>query len=472
MRCSVISTTSRSGSITVARSIACSAPATWYWLGAGGSETRIAAESDPVRVEIEAALRNGVPIVPVLVLGATMPQAADLPESLREFAFRNAVQVDAGQDFDTHMRRLIRGVDQILSTSSEKAAATSRMIALWQRNRQLGIALGAVVLLALGSLAGVWYAGMRERPPVTPNIGAIATAPVSPAPANPATSTANTAAGPASADKSAAAAASIDAELLFRQSVERSNAAGDLDAYLRQYPNGRFAGLARSRLAALSAERQNAKSESNAAASPAPASAHCGGNSDEQILRRIKLVYEEVRTKNIDLFAAQSSDDAVFRAKGAVRYKTEEVENWRKSFASWEKVDVSMEKARVVEREPDRATIDVAYSIQVKYRGHPMQPPTRGTERYDVVCDRDGRWLVRENITRNNDDGARLAQAPPLSPKMHSSVEEKRGGRSCPFFVAGGRAAVRPHPNPPPLAGEGVQCGAADGWGVCGAQVM
>jgi hypothetical protein len=89
------------------------------WLGAaeGGLE-RIQEESDPVRVEVETALRRRVPIIPVLMGSTRMPSSEQLPPSLKDFAFRNAVKVDTGQDFDYHMDRLIRAMDTILEKKS------------------------------------------------------------------------------------------------------------------------------------------------------------------------------------------------------------------------------------------------------------------------------------------------------------------------------------------------------------------
>ena len=70
-------------------------------------------ESDPVRVEVETALRRRVPLIPVLIGSTKMPSSDLLPPSLEDFAFRNAVKVDTGQDFDYHMDRLIRAMDAI-----------------------------------------------------------------------------------------------------------------------------------------------------------------------------------------------------------------------------------------------------------------------------------------------------------------------------------------------------------------------
>jgi pimeloyl-ACP methyl ester carboxylesterase len=89
------------------------------WVGARKRGcNRINDKDDPVRIEIEIALRRGVPIVPVLTNHATMPHAVDLPESLREFTFRNAVEVDAGRDFDQQIERLIHSMDHRMEAKS------------------------------------------------------------------------------------------------------------------------------------------------------------------------------------------------------------------------------------------------------------------------------------------------------------------------------------------------------------------
>jgi hypothetical protein len=66
-----------------------------------------------VRIEVETALTRDIPIIPVLLDGATMPSWRDLPKSLRAFADRNAAEVDGGRDFHRHMDRLIRAIDRI-----------------------------------------------------------------------------------------------------------------------------------------------------------------------------------------------------------------------------------------------------------------------------------------------------------------------------------------------------------------------
>jgi hypothetical protein len=90
------------------------------WLGLGkGGHARIMEETDPVRLELETALSQGSPVIPVLVNGARMPKPSELPDSLKDLAYRNAADVDAGRDFHQHMDRLIRSMDRILAAKSK-----------------------------------------------------------------------------------------------------------------------------------------------------------------------------------------------------------------------------------------------------------------------------------------------------------------------------------------------------------------
>ncbi len=57
------------------------------WFGADkDNRRRIDDPDDFVRIEIEAALKRGVRVIPVLVDGASMPKRDDLPANLRGFA--------------------------------------------------------------------------------------------------------------------------------------------------------------------------------------------------------------------------------------------------------------------------------------------------------------------------------------------------------------------------------------------------
>jgi hypothetical protein len=50
------------------------------WIGAKRAGIyRIREELDPIRIEVESALHQGIPLIPVLVSGAVMPKSSVLP---------------------------------------------------------------------------------------------------------------------------------------------------------------------------------------------------------------------------------------------------------------------------------------------------------------------------------------------------------------------------------------------------------
>jgi hypothetical protein len=67
--------------------------------GADGAR-RIDDSNDFVRLEVETALARSIPVVPVLVQGAGMPPADDLPAPLAPLATRQAVAIDHGEFHD------------------------------------------------------------------------------------------------------------------------------------------------------------------------------------------------------------------------------------------------------------------------------------------------------------------------------------------------------------------------------------
>jgi hypothetical protein len=87
------------------------------WLGKRRKGvSRIMDPADPVRVEIEAALRKKIPVVPILVDGMSMPEASELPDTLQDFRFRNALLLSQLHDFDAHANRIIERLDRLLGS--------------------------------------------------------------------------------------------------------------------------------------------------------------------------------------------------------------------------------------------------------------------------------------------------------------------------------------------------------------------
>src|SRR5262249_16434843 len=69
---------------------------------------------DFIAVEIAAALARKIHVVPVLVNGAHMPRASELPESLKPLARRQAVEIDQNY-FDEDVETLIEVVREALN---------------------------------------------------------------------------------------------------------------------------------------------------------------------------------------------------------------------------------------------------------------------------------------------------------------------------------------------------------------------
>ena len=64
---------------------------------------------DFVRIEIGAALQRNIPVIPILLDGAKVPKANQLPEDLKELAVRNGLEVHH-PSFHSDLDKLVRGL--------------------------------------------------------------------------------------------------------------------------------------------------------------------------------------------------------------------------------------------------------------------------------------------------------------------------------------------------------------------------
>ena len=100
----------------------------WLDLQTADGRQRIDDPEDWVRIEIEAALKRGIPVIPVLIGNTSMPAAAQLPNELKPLSRRNAAEVRPGIDLKTGLERLVRDSEKALryaSRPSERAKQTS-----------------------------------------------------------------------------------------------------------------------------------------------------------------------------------------------------------------------------------------------------------------------------------------------------------------------------------------------------------
>jgi hypothetical protein len=85
------------------------------WVSAADKDNRrrIDDPDDFVRIEIEAALKRDVRVIPVLVDGAVMPKAGELPDSLKGLARRQGLEVSPAR-FDADVEKLTHALGSIL----------------------------------------------------------------------------------------------------------------------------------------------------------------------------------------------------------------------------------------------------------------------------------------------------------------------------------------------------------------------
>lgn len=117
--------------------------------------------NDFVRMEISAALKRNIRVIPVLVEGADMPEEGDLPEDLKRLCKRQALEIsDNRWEFDT--QQLVKvlekaGVKRAGSSSSTEASDDSRKsippvrkISRWKGISS--VVLGVLLLISFSEL--------------------------------------------------------------------------------------------------------------------------------------------------------------------------------------------------------------------------------------------------------------------------------------------------------------------------------
>ena len=85
----------------------------WLNTSDAAGRRRLDDPNDFIRLETAIALKRNIRVVPVLVGGALMPRAEDLPEELRPLARRQAIEVSHKQ-WEASTAELIRALDSLL----------------------------------------------------------------------------------------------------------------------------------------------------------------------------------------------------------------------------------------------------------------------------------------------------------------------------------------------------------------------
>lgn len=85
-------------------------------------DRRLEDPSDFVRIETASALKRDIPVIPVLVHGATMPSADQLPDDLKELAFRNGCELTHAR-WSSDLQLLIKDLGAYVELNKPAATA-------------------------------------------------------------------------------------------------------------------------------------------------------------------------------------------------------------------------------------------------------------------------------------------------------------------------------------------------------------
>ncbi len=133
------------------------------WLTArnGDGQMRLTDPNDFVGLEVAAALRRGILVIPVLVAGAVMPKASELRDDLRELARKNAVTLN-DHNFLRDVTSVIQALENLpalrnIRRDHDDAYLRERRERLWKR---LLWKVPAILLLVGFAL---WWQSRQEQ---------------------------------------------------------------------------------------------------------------------------------------------------------------------------------------------------------------------------------------------------------------------------------------------------------------------
>jgi hypothetical protein len=124
----------------------------WLTVTEANGARRLDNPHDFVRIEIAEALQHGIRVIPVLVGGASLPHAQDLPDDLRPLWERQAIEI-RDSHFHQDAQQLTHVLESILHGSGFRPAK-------WNVKRLIpALLVGAAVIIGSGVLL------FRERQP-------------------------------------------------------------------------------------------------------------------------------------------------------------------------------------------------------------------------------------------------------------------------------------------------------------------
>ena len=142
------------------------------WIGDAGGTARLQNATDFVRLEVAAALERDIQVIPVLVDGATMPAAGELPPDVEPIVWRNAVELRHSR-WDSDLQVLIGALEKVLprrtaaapqiaTTAPPPGPATATALPPSSR-RLLWTIAASFVVMTIAGIAYLWPSGTVRR---------------------------------------------------------------------------------------------------------------------------------------------------------------------------------------------------------------------------------------------------------------------------------------------------------------------
>lgn len=153
---------------------------TWSTIKSSAGARRLDDPNDFVRLEIASALKRNIAVIPVLVHDAKMPHPDELPEGLKDLAFRNSVEITHAR-WNTDVQLLIHALGKYVSPSAATDTRPVHATVAVQlpppaapapppprsSNRGLTLGVAAVIVLGLG-IAGYLFLKPAPKPALSP----------------------------------------------------------------------------------------------------------------------------------------------------------------------------------------------------------------------------------------------------------------------------------------------------------------
>lgn len=125
-----------------------------HWLTTIDPSSGLRRLNDPndfVRIEIERALAREIPVVPILLDGASMPTSEELPDSLKPLIRRNGFTVSR-LSFESDVRRLVNGLPVELSSLENRTRHGGRNVVMATASVAAAAILGGSFIWAFDPL--------------------------------------------------------------------------------------------------------------------------------------------------------------------------------------------------------------------------------------------------------------------------------------------------------------------------------